>query len=202
MQNPTRTWLGAACLAMALLARSAPAQSPQIVSGTVTGSGQRDFDWEIGTWKTDVRRLAKPLSGSQEWIEYSGTSVVRELLDGRANLVELRVQGPAGTIEGVSLRLYNPRAGQWSLNYASALNGMLTRPVHGGFRNGQGEFHGQDDLDGKAILVRFVISQVTADSARFEQAYSEDGGKSWETNWIATDTRIEDAEQARRRKSR
>ncbi|HEY0503973.1 MAG TPA: hypothetical protein VGD42_10810 [Lysobacter sp.] len=192
MQKPSRSWLGMACLAMALLA-PASAQSPQSASRAVPGDGQRDFDWEIGTWKTGVRRLAKPLSGSQEWVEYSGTSVVRKVLDGRANLVELRVQGPAGAIEGVSLRLFNPQSGQWSLNYASVRNGVLTRPVHGGFRNGRGEFYGQDDLDGKAILVRFVISQVTADSARFEQAYSDDGGRSWETNWIATDVRIGDA---------
>ena len=189
MQNATRAWLRRACLAIALLAMNAPAQPP-VDPPAATDNGQRDFDWEIGTWKTELRRLAKPLSGSREWVEYSGTSVVRKVLDGRANLVELRVQGPAGTIEGASLRLFNPQAGQWSLHYASARNGALTRPVHGRFRDGRGEFYGEEDLDGKAILVRFVISEITADSARFEQAYSEDGGRNWETNWIAVDTRI------------
>ncbi|MBV7473896.1 hypothetical protein KW826_08965 [Pseudoxanthomonas sp. PXM05] len=179
---------------MALLAMNAPAQTPQVASAAAPGDGQHDFDWEIGTWKTELRRLAKPLSGSQEWGEYAGTSVVRKVLDGRANLVELRVAGPAGAIEGVSLRLYNPQAGQWSLHYAGARSGTLTRPVHGSFRNGRGEFYGQEDLDGKAILVRFVISDITPDSARFEQAYSDDGGRNWETNWIAVDTRIGDAE--------
>lgn len=196
MQNPTRTWLGVGCLALALLALTASAQSPQAVSGVPRDDGQRDFDWEIGTWRTELRRLARPLSGQQEWVQYSGTSVVRKVLDGRANLVELRVEGPAGTIEGVSLRLYNPQARQWSVSYASVRTGVLTRPVHGDFRNGRGEFHGQDDLDGKAILVRFVMTQITPDSAQFEQAYSEDGGRSWEINWIATDTRIEDAGDA------
>lgn len=194
MQNPARSRLGGACLAMALLAMNAPAQPPRATPGAMPGDGQRDFDWEIGTWKTELRRLAKPLSGSQEWVEYTGTSVVREVLDGRANLVELRVAGPAGKIEGVSLRLYNPQAAQWSLNYAGARSGILTRPVHGSFRDGRGEFHGQEDLDGKLILVRFVISDITPDSARFEQAYSDDGGRHWETNWIAVDTRIEAAE--------
>ena len=186
MQNATRAWLRRACLAIALLAMNASAQTPSVVPT----DGQQDFDWEIGTWKTELKRLAKPLSGSREWVEYSGTSVVRKVLDGRANLVELRVQGPAGTIEGASLRLFNPQAEQWSLHYASARNGALTRPVHGRFRDGRGEFYGEEDLDGKAILVRFVISKITADSARFEQAYSEDGGRNWETNWIAVDTRI------------
>ena len=179
---------------MALLTLDAPAQPAQGTARIAASDGQHDFDWEIGTWKTDLRRLARPLSGSQQWVEYSGTSLVRKVLDGRANLVELRVEGPTGTIEGASLRLYNPQAKQWNLNYASVRNGMLTRPVHGSFRNGRGEFYGEDVLDGKAILVRFVISQVTADSARFEQAYSEDGGRSWETNWLATDTRIGDAD--------
>lgn len=191
MQNAKRIWLGHACLAVALLTLSASAQP---VPHVAPGDGQKGFDWEIGAWKTELRRLAKPLSGSQEWVEYSGTTVVRKVLDGRANLAELRVEGPAGKIEGVSLRLYNPQASQWSLNYANARDGALTRPVHGGFRNGRGEFYGQEDLDGKAILVRFVISHITADSARFEQAYSEDGGRSWEVNWIATDTRIETAD--------
>lgn len=194
MQNPVRNWLGGACLAMALLAMNVPAQPPRGTTGAPSADGQHDFDWEIGTWKTELRRLAKPLSGSREWVEYSGTSVVRGVLDGRANLVELRVAGPAGKIEGVSLRLYNPQAAQWSLNYAGARSGSLTRPVHGGFRNGRGEFYGEEDLDGKIILVRFVISDITANSARFEQAYSDDGGRHWEINWIAVDTRIGDME--------
>lgn len=189
MQNTVR--IGCACLALvSLLALDAAAQTPRADASVAAEEGQHAFDWEIGTWKTEVRRLAAPLSASSEWVEYTGTSVVREVLDGRANLVELRVEGPAGRIDGMSLRLYNPRTGQWNLNYASAGNGALTRPVHGGFRNGRGEFHGQEEIDGHVVLVRFVISGITADSARFEQAYSADGGRTWETNWIATDTRI------------
>ena len=190
MQNRMRIRLSGACVALVLLALDASAQPSQPPSPATPSDGQKDFDWETGTWKTELRRLAKPLSGSQEWVEYSGTSVVRRVLDGRANLVELRVEGPAGRIEGASLRLYNPQTRQWNLNYASVRNGALTRPVHGRFRSGRGEFYGQEHLDGKVILVRFVISQITGDSARFEQAYSEDGGLTWETNWIAVDTRI------------
>ncbi len=157
--------------------------------GSHPGDGQHDFDGEIGTWKTELKRLAKPLSGSSEWVEYSGSSEVRKVLDGRANLVELRVKGPAGQIEGVSLRLYNPQTKQWSLNYAGVRNGTMTQPVYGGFREGRGEFFGQDSLDGRMILVRFVITKNGNDSWRFEQAYSEDGGRTWETNWVAVDTR-------------
>lgn len=177
-------------LLLALAASTAPAQEAPPRADIVAGDGQHDFDWEIGTWRTQLRRLAKPLSASDEWVEYTGTSVVTPVLDGRANLVELRVDGPAGPIHGTSLRLYNPQARQWSLNYASARSGVLSRPQTGGFKDGRGEFYGQEELDGRAILVRFVISDISADSARFEQAFSDDGGRTWETNWIAVDTRI------------
>ena len=154
--------------------------------------GERDFDWEIGTWRTELKYLTRPLTGSSTWVDYVGTSIVRKVLGGRANLVELDVGGPAGRIEGLSLRLYNPEARQWSLNFSSARTGTLSPPVIGEFKNGRGEFYGQEFLGGRAILVRFIISDVTATSARFEQAFSDDGGKTWEVNWIAVDTRIKD----------
>ena len=153
--------------------------------------GAKDFDWEIGSWTTKVKVRRNPLSGKPaDWAEYEGTSVVKPLLAGHANFVELSVAGPRGKIEGGSLRLYNPRAGQWSLNYASVGGGVLTAPVFGGFdAHGRGAFYGQDTLDGRTILVRFLISRMSPTEARFEQAYSTDGGKSWEDNWIAADTR-------------
>ena len=154
--------------------------------------GQRDFDFSIGTWTTHVKRRVRPLTGSDEWVEYDGTSTVREVLGGRANLVELRVAGPAGRIEGVSLRLYDPESRRWSLNYAGASSGALGPPTIGTFTNGRGEFLGDETLGAKPIRVRFVISGVGADSARYEQAFSADGGKTWEVNWIATDTRLKD----------
>jgi hypothetical protein len=154
--------------------------------------GQHDFDFEIGTWKTHVKRLQKPLTGSTTWVEYEGTSVVRRVMNGRANLVELDVAGPAGRIEGVSLRLYNPEARQWSLNFSNSRAGTLSPPTIGDFKDGRGEFYSQETLDGRAILVRFVILDITATSCRFEQSFSGDGGKTWELNWIATDTRLKD----------
>jgi hypothetical protein len=152
--------------------------------------GQHDFDWEIGTWKTQLRRLQQPLSGSTTWIEYEGMTVVRKVWDGRANLVELKADGPAGHFEGLSLRLYNPQARQWSLNFANLKSGTLTTPSIGEFKDGRGEFYNQDTYNERAILVRFVITKVTADQYRFEQSFSDDGGKTWELNWVAVDTRI------------
>lgn len=154
--------------------------------------GQHDFDFEIGTWKTHLRRLHRPLSGSTTWVEYEGTSVVSKVLDGRANLVELKVNGPAGRIEGLSLRLYNPQSRQWSLNFANINAGTLTPPTIGEFKEGRGEFYNQDTFNGRAILVRFVIIKITQDQYRFEQSFSDDGGKTWELNWIAVDTRVKE----------
>jgi len=151
--------------------------------------GQHDFDFEIGTWKTHLRRLQKPLAGSTTWVEYEGTTVVRKVWDGRANLVELEVDGPAGHIEGLSLRLYNPDARQWTLNFSNSRGGTLSPPTIGAFKDGRGVFFSQDTLDGRAILVRFVITPLTPDSIRFEQSFSDDAGATWEVNWIATDTR-------------
>ena len=153
--------------------------------------GQHDFDFEIGTWKTHLRRLQRPLTGSTTWIEYDGTTIVRRVWNGRANLLELDVDGPAGRIEALSLRLYNTQSGQWSLNFARSGSGSLSPPpAIGGFKNGRGEFFNQETLNGKVITVRFVISDVTPTSCRFEQSFSDDDGKTWEVNWIATDTRI------------
>jgi len=154
--------------------------------------GRQDFDFEIGVWKTRLSRLLDPLTGSTTWVEYEGTTVVRKVWDGRANLVELVADGPSGHFEGLSLRLYNPQSRQWSLNFASSRSGALSPPAIGGFKNGRGEFFSQETFNGRAIFVRFVISDITPNSCRFEQAFSDDGGKTWEVNWIATDTRVKD----------
>jgi hypothetical protein len=166
----------------------ASAQAPASVAAPAMRDGSHDFDFELGEWTTHLKRLRHPLSGSTEWVEYQGTSVVRSLLEGRANVVELKVAGVAGRIEGLSLRLYEPQSHQWTLNFANIADGRLTVPVVGEFRDGVGRFYAQDSLGGRSILVRFIISSTPARAWRFEQAFSDDGGKTWEVNWIATDT--------------
>jgi hypothetical protein len=129
------------------------------------------------------------LTGSSEWAEYRGTSIVRPVWKGRANLLELKVEGPAGQIEGVGLRLYDPESRQWSLNWANRSAGIMTSPMIGEFKDGRGEFFTQELFNGRSILVRNAFSDITSDSARFEQAFSDDGGRTWETNWVMTFTR-------------
>jgi hypothetical protein len=160
---------------------------------TAPRDGQHDFDFEIGRWRTRLKRLLHPLSGSSTWVEYTGTTLVTKVWEGRANLVELEVDGPAGHIEGLSLRLYNPTARQWSLNFANSKLGTLSTPMIGEFRGGRGEFYGQDTLaNGRAILVRFVITCSSSSKCHFEQSFSDDAGKTWELNWIADDERLND----------
>jgi hypothetical protein len=182
MKRLPRVLLFAAGLALA---------APSVAAETARRDGQHDFDFEIGRWKTHLHRLLHPLTGSTSWVDYDGTTTVHKIWGGKANLVELEADGPAGHFEGLNLRLYNPDSHQWSLNFASSAGGSLGPPTIGEFKDGRGEFYDQESLNGRTILVRFVVSDITPSSCRFEQAFSEDGGKSWEVNWIATDTRID-----------
>jgi hypothetical protein len=165
----------------AALAIAAPAAAQ-----TPRPDGAHDFDFEFGAWKTHLKRRLHPLTGSNEWADYDGTSVVRKVWNGAANLGELELAGPAGRIEGLSLRIYDPKTHEWRISYANSAIGDIGTPMVGGFRSGPGEFYDRDTLNGHAIFVRFVFSDITPRTFRLEQAFSEDGGKSWEANWIAT----------------
>jgi hypothetical protein len=188
-QYAAMNFLDAAKLAALICAFGWPATLPSAAAAD-RRDGQHDFDFEIGLWKTHLKRLVHPLSGSTDWVELEGTTVVRKIWNGRANLVELTTDAASGHLQVLSLRLYDPRAQQWSLNTANANTGNLGVPTIGEFKNGRGEFFDQESFNGRTILVRNVWSDISADSCRFEQAFSDDGGKTWETNWIAVDTRI------------
>jgi hypothetical protein len=175
------------------VAQTATASSDRGTQLPVTArDGQHDFDFQIGVWTPHIRRLQHPLSGSTNWVEYQGRTVVRKVWDGRANLVELEADGEAGNLEILCLRLYDPKTHQWSLNYANSAGGTLSPPVTGEFKNGRGEFYGQDELNGRPVHVRNVFSDITPTSCHFEQAFSEDGGKTWEVNFVETLTRVKD----------
>ena len=156
---------------------------------TEPADGQHDFDFEFGSWKVHIRRLLKPLTGSDTWVDLRGTSVVRPVWDGGANLGELKVDNATTHLEGLSLRLYNPQSRQWNIYWANRTDGAAGPAMIGRFSNGRGEFFNQELFDGKAVFVRFIFSDLTPVSFRLEQAFSADGGKVWEPNWIATFTR-------------
>jgi hypothetical protein len=156
-----------------------------------TRDGQHDFDFEFGKWTAKLSRRLRPLTGSDEWVAYEGTSVVHPLWQGRANVGELDVAGSTGKIEGLTLRLYDPAARRWTIRFANSRDGELTPGLVGGFSDGRGEFLDQEVLDGRPICVRFVFSELTARTFLFEQAFSPDEGKTWEVNWVSTFNRVD-----------
>ena len=163
---------------------AAEAARPQAVR-----DGRHDFDFNFGTWKTHIKRILDPLSGDGQFIELNGTVSVRKVWDGRAQLEEIEADGPNGHWQGMTLFLYNPASHQWSQSFSHMDNGTLSQPLIGEFKSGRGEFFKQDQLNGRAILVRFVWSDITPDSHHEEQSFSDDGGKTWEPNFVATLTR-------------
>ncbi|MFC3453317.1 hypothetical protein [Amycolatopsis speibonae] len=188
MTVPYRRILTMGLAALMLIVTAASGDASPAPADT---DGARAFEWEIGTWRSTVRVLAEPLSESaDQWLQFAGTSTVRPLMDRRANALEFEVSGPSGRIEALNLRLYEPQAGRWSLTFVNIRDGLLTPAVYGGFRDGVGEFRGDDRLGDRPIKVRFLIFRPGPDEARFEQAFSADGGTTWETNWIAVDRRI------------
>jgi hypothetical protein len=152
----------------------------------------RDFDFWMGRWKVHNRRLRKRLAGSDEWDEFEATSVARPILDGMGNEDEFRTDYDGGFI-GMSFRFFDPAKKRWSIYWAATRQcGELDPPVFGTFSGDTGVFEGTDVFEGRPILVRFSWSGVTTPTPRWEQAFSDDGGENWETNWIMGFTRPED----------
>jgi len=176
--------------AQVLAQTNASGAKPELPRAAEGGDGQHDFDFEFGSWQTHLKRLLRPLTGSNDWVEYEGLSVVRKVWDGRANLGELDVHNPTSRIQGMSLRLYNPQSRQWSIYWSNSRDGSLGTAMVGQFKHGRGEFYDQEMFQGAAIYVRFIFSDITPTSFRLEQAFSADGGKTWEPNWIATFTKL------------
>jgi len=155
--------------------------------------GQHDFDFELGHWKIHLKKLVHPLTGSTTWVEFDGTSVTRKVWNGRSQLEEFETDSPDGShIEGMTLRLYDPQTHQWSLYWATSKSAVMGVPTIGKFKNGLGEFFDTEPAgpNGRAVLVRFIWSNTTTNMPHFEQSFSEDGGKTWEVNWITDQTRV------------
>ena len=173
----------------ALKADVGPAPAPD--------DAQHAFDFDMGTWKTHSTRLLHPLAGSKEWIQMEGVTVVSPIWGGKGNIAELESDGPRGHLQLISLRLYDPTAHQWNLNFATSGVGILnvagdaqSVPMIGRFEHGRGEFYDQESFNGRTIWVRFRIQPLSPTTARSEQAFSDDNGKTWETNWINEYTRL------------
>lgn len=179
--------LVALTLSASLLSTRSDSDEPSVSSGPLSArDGQHDFDFEFGAWHAHLKRRLHPLQSSNEWVEYDGTSVVRKVWDGKANLGEFNVTNATAHVQGMSLRLYNPSSRQWSIYWASSEDGSLTTPLVGGWTNGRGLFYDQESYQGRMVFFRFTFSDLTPTSFRLEQAISADGGATWLANWIAT----------------
>jgi hypothetical protein len=149
-----------------------------------TAGTARDFDFFMGSWKVHNRRLRERLAGSDTWDEFEATSVARPLLDGMGNEDEFRTDYDGGFI-GMSFRFFDPEKKRWWIYWADTRRcGALDPPVFGTFSGDTGFFVGEDVLEGRPILVRFIWSRVTTTTPRWEQAFSDDDGETWETNWV------------------
>ncbi|MDO9474830.1 MAG: DUF1579 domain-containing protein [Caulobacter sp.] len=155
----------------------------------MTHDGRADFDFFIGRWSVAHRRLARRLADCDDWIAFDGTCVTRHILQGQGNMDDNIVNLPGDPYAAVSTRLYDPGTGLWSVYSIDARSLTIDPPVRGRFEAGAGTFLGEDVLEGRPIRVRFLWSDITPLTARWSQAFSPDGGDSWETNWIMDFTR-------------
>ena len=190
MKATVKTWLYLACLCLAL---SDSASAGDLAASAPMHDGQHDFDFDVGTWHTHIKRFVDPFSANSASMALDGTITVRKVWGGKAQLEEIEVDGPKGHWEGLSLLLYNPSGHQWSQSYANSRAGTLSASAStvGGFKDGRMVLVGQDDTSyDKTILVRAVWSDIKPDSHRYEESYSDDGGVTWVTSFTAELTRV------------
>jgi hypothetical protein len=161
--------------------KAGPSDAPTVKNT----DGSHEFDFDFGTWQTHTSRMLHPLSGSREWVDADGTTVITPIWGGRANIAEHTTTGADGPIQSLALYTFNPQRHEWNVNFATASGGTLSStPGLGQFKDGRVDFYDQEPINGKPVLVRFSMWGITPDTAQSEQAFSADGGKTWETNWV------------------
>jgi hypothetical protein len=152
--------------------------------------GSRDFDFLLGSWTVRNRRLVQRLKGSTEWERFPSTCHARPVLGGLGNMDEFTLERGSGRVLAITVRLYDPISGEWSIYWAASPGrGRFDVPMVGRFEGPCGEFYSQEVFEDRHIFNRFIWTVDGPDACRWEQAYSTDGGRSWETNWIMEFTR-------------
>ena len=152
--------------------------------------GRNDFDFLIGSWKVQHHMLKARLKGSNEWSEFEGDTVDRKILNGLGNMDENIIHMQTGLVHAITLRLFSPVSREWTIHWSTDKMGFLDFPMIGKFKDGIGEFYSQEIFEGRHVYNRFIWSKITENSCQWEQAFSEDGAKSWETNWIMNFQRV------------
>jgi hypothetical protein len=183
--NRLSTALIAGTFAAVAATAAASQDSPKPGEGAPNLSGLHDFDFLAGNWRVHHKRLKERLADSHEWITFEGTCTMRPLMDGYGNVDDNFLDMPGNPYHGVGVRAYDTKTGDWAIWWVDGRmpHNPLDPPVKGRFENGVGNFYSDDTLRGKTIRVRYTWSHITPTSAQWEQAYSPDGGKTWETNW-------------------
>ncbi|MDE2134558.1 MAG: DUF1579 domain-containing protein [Alphaproteobacteria bacterium] len=162
-----------------------------VTGGTTLTDHAHDFDFLIGKWRVHHRRLKERLANNHEWVEFEGMSELQMTMGGHGTMDDNFVGLPGGAYRAMGMRGYDPKTQTWAIWWLDARDPhTIGSPVIGNFKNGIGTFDGDDTFNGKSIKVRFVWSCITANSGHWEQAFSPDGGKSWETNWVMDFTRV------------
>ena len=184
--NPNNIFAAAAIFAVSLATPAHATQdSPQKDATPANLAGVHDFDFLRGSWRVHHRKLKDRLVGSTDWVEFEGTCTMRPLMDGTSNVDDNVLNLPEGVYRGVGLRAFDPKTGLWAIWWLDSRmpHNPLDPPVKGRFENGVGTFLSDDTLRGKPIKVRYTWSHITPTTAQWEQAFSPDGGKTWELNW-------------------
>jgi hypothetical protein len=185
----------AAAIAFTSVAAWTPAAAqtgaPTAANPSSLAERKHDWDWLVGRWTVRHHRLKARLAGSHEWQDFNGSSSVWLTLDGLGTVDDNVIELPGDSYRAVGIRAFDPKTNQWSIWWLDGRTPeTIFPPVHGGFKNGEGEFIGDDSFNGRPIKVRFRWTNITATSAHWEQAFSPDGGKTWETNWTMEFTRV------------
>lgn len=167
----------------------------ELVGVDTPSDGRADFDFFSGCWDGHQRKLKQRLKGCDEWDEFHSVSVVRKTLGGLGNFDEVTFEMPTGRVIGVTLRIFDPQTRLWSIYWASSTSGVLVAPMVGRFENGRGEFYDRENFEGRSIFSRFIWTSSGPDACRWEQAFSADGGRTWETNWTADFSRRAEANE-------
>jgi hypothetical protein len=186
---PRLSWPIIASTAMTMDALLFAAPGPGAAVGAKTHAsaardGSHDFDFAFGTWRTHIQSLDKPLTGSHSWASMEGTKVSRPLGSGRAQWEEIEAAGSAGRIKGATLVIYNSEARQWTQTFVSS-DGVIGTPLVGEFKNGMGKLIAPESFNGRTVLARATWSEITPTSYKYEAAFSDDGGRTWETHFVA-----------------
>lgn len=153
---------------------------------TIASSPASDFDFLIGAWRVHNRKLKTRLAASNEWLEFPATLEFRKILNGLGNIDQFQAEFDGKPFEGVSLRVFNPATGLWTIYWMDTNKPVLAEQVVGSFKDGRGEFYGEEEFNGRKVKLRFIWSEIATTSPRWEQAYFDEAQQNWETNWVTT----------------